>query len=177
MGTSVSFPLLATALIGYCMMCIRSIHRRQTAFTLLEVILALTILAGAIAVIGEVMSIAGRNAADAQAESQAQLLASSVMNELLSGMAELVSQSRQPLEVDAAIPWVYSVTVANTSLAGLVSIEVVVEQDVEKQFRPVKYRLVRWLSTESDPGLDQTGLDQDDSDNELTGGGEDPSNA
>ena len=95
------------------------------------------------------MSIAGRNAADAQAEAQAQLLASSVMDEMVAGITDVTGQTRQPIEVDAAIPWVYSVTLADTALVGLVSVEVVVEQDVEPQFRPVKYRLVRWLSTES----------------------------
>jgi len=124
--------------------------RLPSAFTLLEVILALAILAGAIAVLGEVMSIAGRNAADAQAEAQAQLLASSVMDEMVSGYLPLTNQSRQPLETDAATGWVYSVTLSTTTLAGLTSVEVLVEQDVQPQFRPVKYRLVRWLSHESD---------------------------
>jgi len=128
---------------------------QSSAFTLLEVLLALAILAGAIAVLGEVMSIAGRSAADAQAEAQAQLLASSVMDEMLAGMTELANQSRQELEVDSAIPWVCSVTLGDTTLAGLMSVEVVVEQDVEKQFHPVKYRLLRWLSTESEATDDQ----------------------
>ena len=123
---------------------------KKPAFTLLEVILALAILAGAIAVLGEVMSLASRRAADAQAEAQAQLLASSVMDELLTGMIDLNNQMRLPLEADSAIPWVCSVTLGDTTLEGLLSVEVLVEQDVEEQFRPVKYRLIRWLSTESD---------------------------
>ncbi len=127
---------------------------RPSAFTLLEVILALAILAGAIAVLGEVMSIAGRSAADAQAEAQAHLLAGSVMDEILTGMIDFNSQTRQPLETDSAIPWVYSVTLGDTTLDGLMSVEVLVEQDVEKQFRPVKYRLLRWYSTESDEDED-----------------------
>lgn len=134
---------------------------RKSAFTLLEVIIALAILAGAVAVLGDVMSIAGRNAADAQAGAQAQLLASSVMDEMLSGMIELNSQSRQSLEVDSAIPWVYSVTLGDTTLTGLMSVEVIVEQDVEKQFRPIKYRLVRWLPTESDSDDDESSSDSE----------------
>lgn len=123
-------------------------NRRAAAFTLLEVIVALAILAGAIAVLGEVMSIAGRNASDAQAEAHAQLLASSMMDELLAGSIPMLSQTRQPLVTESAIPWVYSVTIGDTALLGLMSVEVLVEQDVEEQFRPVKYRLLRWVSTE-----------------------------
>ncbi len=141
-------------------------RRRKPAFTLLEVILALAILAGAIAVLGEVMSVAGRNASDAQAEAQAQLLASSVMDEMLAGMTELANQSRQPLEADSAIPWVYSVQLDETTLAGLTSVEVLVEQDVEKQFRPVKFRLIRWIAEESDSSVEE---EPDDAEGEGNG--------
>ena len=147
---------------------------RPSAFTLLEVILALAILAGAIAVLGEVMSIAGRSAADAQAEAQAHLLAGSVMDEILTGMTDLDSQTRQPLETDSAIPWVYSVTLGDTTLDGLMSVEVLVEQDVEKQFRPVKYRLLRWYSTESDgDDIDEDNTDEDNTDEDDEEGSSD----
>jgi len=134
-----------------------------SAFTLLEVILALAILAGSIAVLSEVMSLASRNASDAQAEAQAQLLASSVMDEMLSGVTPLADQSRQPLEADSAIPWLCSVSLGTTSLTGLTSVEVVVEQDVEKQFRPVRYRLIRWFSTAEEEDTQQTSAAEDDS--------------
>lgn len=133
-------------------------HESLRAFTLLEVILALAILAGSIAVLGEVMSVASRSAADAQAESEAQLLASSVMDEMLSGYVPLTQQTRQPVESSSSIPWVCSVTLAETSFVGLTSVEVLIEQDVEKQFRPVKYRLVRWFveDTSADETEDET---------------------
>lgn len=124
-------------------------QEQLSAFTLLEVILALAILAGSVAVLGEIMSVASRSAADAQAESEAQLLASSVMDEMLSGYVPLTQLTRQPLESSSSIPWVCSVTLAETSIIGLTSVEVLVEQDVERQFRPVKYRLVRWFAEDS----------------------------
>lgn len=117
----------------------------RSAFTLLEVVLALAILAGAVAMLGELISYASRNAADAQAETRAQLLASTLMDEMVAGVSEPAQQSRQPLEVDDVVPWVYSVNFERTEVAGLTSVEVLVEQDLEKQFHPVKYRLVRWL--------------------------------
>lgn len=115
-------------------------------FTLLEVILALAILAGAVAVLGEIMAIAGRHARETQAETRAQLFAASVMDEMLSGITEVAQVSRQPLESTETIPWVYSVTVSPTTITGLSTIEVLVEQDQEPQFNPVKYRLVRYYA-------------------------------
>jgi general secretion pathway protein I len=122
-----------------------SSRRLSQAFTLLEVILALAILAGAVAILGEVMRIAGRNAADAQAEARAQLLACSVMDEMVTGVIQPTEQSRVALDVDDVAPWVYSVTFGTTNIEGLMSVELVVEQDLEARFNPVKFRLVRWL--------------------------------
>jgi len=122
-----------------------STHRRKRAFTLLEVILALAILAGAVAVLGEIMRAAGRSAADAQAETRAQLLACSLMDEMVTGVLEPTEQTRVALETDDVAPWVYSVTFGTLNLEGLMSVELIVEQDLEKQFNPVRYRLVRWL--------------------------------
>ena len=74
------------------MMTRRQVERRRSrrrrpgeasAFTLLEVILALVILGGALAIFGEVVQLANRSAVDARAETQAQLLASSLMDEIM----------------------------------------------------------------------------------------------
>jgi len=128
----------------------------QAAFTLLEVILALAILAGAMAIIGEVMSVAERNASEAQATAQAQLLAGSLMDEMLSGASLLTASSQVPLETSDTVPWVYSVNInATTAAVDLIAVEVIVEQDMEPRFNPVKYRLVRWVSQSANPSLQQ----------------------
>lgn len=137
------------------------VTRRPTAaFTILEVIIALAILAGSVAVLSEIMNAASRQASSAQAEATAQLLASSAMDEMLSGMTELTNLSREPLETNTTIPWVYSVTLNDTTIDGLLSIEVLVEQDVEKQFRPLKFRLIRWIP--SDLGEEDETATEDD---------------
>lgn len=123
-------------------------RRPAAAFTILEVVIALAILAGSVAVLSEIMSVASRQASAAQAESTAQLLASSAMDEMLSGMTELTNLSRQAIETDTATPWVCSVTLGDTTIDGILSIEVLVEQDLEKHFHPVKFRLLRWIPSD-----------------------------
>ncbi len=124
-------------------------HRARPAFTLLEVILALAILAGSVAMIGELISYASQSASDAEAETRAQLLACTLMDEMVSGRTKPEARSREPAATDDTVPWVYTVSVGRTEIEGLTSVEVVVEQDLEKKFRPVHYRLVRWLPTRS----------------------------
>jgi len=120
---------------------------RRPAFTLLEVILALVILGAALAIFGEVMQLANQNAADARAETQAQLIASSLMDEILAGSIDDSPANRQPLEVDDDVRWIYSVSTGTATVEGVYPLVVEVEQDVEAKFNPVKYRLVRWMST------------------------------
>ena len=122
-------------------------ERRKSGFTLLEVILSLVVLGAALAMLGEVMQLANRNAADARAETQAQLLAASLMDQIMAGAIKASDASRQPLEVDDGTPWVYSVAIGTSELEGITPVEIRVEQDLEPQFNPVKYRLLRWLPT------------------------------
>ena len=121
----------------------------RQAFTLLEVILALAILGGSVAVLGEIMRASGRHATDIQAESRAQLLARSQMDEMMAGFAPFAEKSRQPLEVEGPTRWLCSVSIGTTTRRGLVVIEVLVEQDLEPQFNPVKYKLVSWISSDA----------------------------
>jgi type II secretion system protein I len=118
-----------------------------TGFTLLEVILSLVVLGAALAMLGEVMQLANRNAADARAETQAQLLAESLLDQIMAGAIKASDASQQPLEVDDGTPWVYSVAIGTSELEGITPVEIRVEQDIEPQFNPVKYRLLRWLPT------------------------------
>lgn len=150
-----------------------SITRRQNcAFTLLEVVLALAILAGAVAVLGEIMRIASRSASDAQAETRAQLLACSLMDEMVTGVLEPTEQTQVPLEVDDVAPWFYSVTFGATNIEGLMAVELVVEQDLEKQFSPVRYRLVRWLPSVTEAAEeDEEETEESNEESENTGAG------
>jgi type II secretory pathway pseudopilin PulG len=111
------------------------------------VILALVILAAALAMLGEVMQLASRNAVEARAETQAQSLAASVMDQIISGAIDAAGATRQALEVDDATPWVYSITIGSSAVTGITPVEVLIEQDIEEQLNPVKYRLFRWLPT------------------------------
>jgi general secretion pathway protein I len=120
--------------------------RPNNGFTLLEVILALAILAGSVAVLGEIMGIAGRHGRDAEAEVRAQLIASSIMDEMLAQVVEPAQVSRQVVDTTDTVPWVYSVNIQTTSTVGLSSIEVIVEQDLERQFDPLRYTLRRWYA-------------------------------
>lgn len=117
------------------------------AFTLLEVILALVILGAALAIFGEVMQLANQNAADARAETQAQLIASSLMDEILAGSIDDSPANRQPLAVEDDVRWIYSVSTGSTTAEGVYPLVVEVEQDLEAKFNPVKFRLVRWMSS------------------------------
>jgi type II secretory pathway pseudopilin PulG len=123
------------------------VARGRTAFTLLEVILSLVILGAALAMLGEIMRLANRNAVDARAETQAQMLAESLMDEILAGSIDPSDAARQSLEVDDATPWVYSITIGTSDVEGILPVEVTVEQDLEPRYNPVKFRLLRWMPT------------------------------
>ena len=120
-------------------------REQREGFTLLEVILALAILGGALAVLGEVWRLASRNAADAGAETRAQLLAASFLDEALAGTGAVKEATRQPVEAVDNVAWLYTLRTAAAPIEGLEMVEVIVEQDLEPQFNPVKYRLVRWI--------------------------------
>jgi type II secretion system protein I len=117
-----------------------------TGFTLLEIILALAILAGALAALGEVMRLADMNASFARDEMEAQILASSVMDELLSGARPLQAASRQGFDFETDPPWVFTVVIEPTVHASILRVGVRVElRDAEPNKEPAHYELYRWM--------------------------------
>lgn len=115
------------------------------AFTLLEVILALAILAGALASLGEVVRLSGENASAARDLTTAQLLAASKMAEITSGAMELAAAERKSLETETDLPWLYSVDWEPTFEEDLIAVQVTVVQDLPDERHPVKFTLVRWM--------------------------------
>jgi type II secretion system protein I len=132
-------------------------HERRSGLTLLEVILALAILAGSLAALGELAGRSMRNAEVARATSEAQLLCETKLAEIAAGItpADPVSdapwQSASDLEIETSQEWLYSVEVKSTDLDGLLSVRVTVRQDRPREKKPVSVTLVRWIV---DPGLE-----------------------
>jgi prepilin-type N-terminal cleavage/methylation domain-containing protein len=127
----------------------RTATRRKTVsrngFTLLEIILSLAILAGSLAALGEVMRLADRNAQMCRDESQAQILASSVMDELLSGSRQPTAVNQEPFDYNTDPPWLFSITFDQTPYVELVLARVRVEQQLPPQQQPSHFELVRWF--------------------------------
>ena len=120
-------------------------ERVKSGFTLLEVILSLAILAGALAALGEVMRLADRSASIAEDETHAQILAASIMDELSAGSRELAAIQQSPLETGDDPPWVYTVDLEQTQYDELVFVRVRVEQELEARLQPAHFELVRWM--------------------------------
>jgi len=117
----------------------------KAGFTLLEIILALAILAGSIAALGEIMRLAEQNAGHARDEATAELLASSLMDEILSGVRPLQIATKQPFEYPMESPWVYSVVTETTNFTELMRVGVRVELNIDGRLDPPHYEVYRWV--------------------------------
>jgi type II secretion system protein I len=160
-------------------------QRVNHAFTLLEIILSLAILAGALAALGEVMRLAERSASAAEDETQAQIHAASIMDELQAGSRELNAVSQSPLNTGDDPPWVFSIDMEQTQYDELVAVKVRVEQQMEARLQPASFELVRWLpnpnyvSPTTDDGTgssNTTGTSSSSSGSSSTSGGSNTGN-
>jgi uncharacterized membrane protein YgcG len=105
----------------------------------------LAIFAGSLAALGEVMRQSDRNASLSSDETQAQIIAASIMDELIAGSRPATAVNRTIYNPDDDPPWLFSIAIENTSYAELVGVRVLVEQQLETQLRPAKFELVRWV--------------------------------
>ncbi|MEZ6073786.1 MAG: hypothetical protein R3C10_26785 [Pirellulales bacterium] len=121
---------------------------RWHGFTLLEVMLASTILLGAVIVLGELAHLGIRNAAAARDLTTAEFLCRGTMNEITSGI--LPADEVESAVVTSAPGWVYSVEVVPLEHAGLSSLRVTVAQDLPEEKRPITFSLFRWVPAELD---------------------------
>jgi general secretion pathway protein I len=117
----------------------------RSAFSLLEVILALAILAGSLAALGEVMRMAGQAARLTESETQAQILAASLMDELASGARQLTAVSQSTLDSSSNPPWTYSIALEDTGYQQMVAVRVTIEQQLDSRLQPARFELVRWM--------------------------------
>jgi general secretion pathway protein I len=148
---------------------------RRNAFSLLEVILALAILTGAMAVLGELARLGMRNAAWTRDITQAQLLCESKMAEITSGIVvpepTAIASFVQEDLVDpySAVTWVYSIDLEEVQEPGVVAVRVTVTQDLPPAMHPAAFSLVRWIVA---PDVsEESVINEDDSSADTSGKG------
>jgi len=138
----------------------RFTYRNRCGLTLLEILIAIVIFGGVIAILGEVGRSALRSAAFARDTTQAELICESLMGMLLAGIIPLEVQTETPLESyhpdypdTNAISsetrgeplWYYSIDVYSAGEDGLLEVVVTVRQNRPNEQRPATCQLLRWI--------------------------------
>ncbi|MDR3111156.1 MAG: type II secretion system GspH family protein [Planctomycetaceae bacterium] len=126
-------------------------------FSLLEIIISLVILGGAVAILGELSRSGLNNALATRNLTQAELLCESVMARVRLGLIDLENATDEPIlaedfpDTNAANEgrseplWVYSIDVVTIDEDGLLEVAVTVKQNIQNVKYPTAYRLVRWM--------------------------------
>lgn len=121
----------------------------RSAFTLMEVIIALAILAVALTVLVEVSRLSLENARLGVMKTEATLVAESVLAELEAGSAELTSfQGDWAADETAQSDWSYAVTVEGAAITGLLAVTVRVTElpsTARQSSTPLSFTLMRWF--------------------------------
>ena len=124
----------------------RTTRASRRGLSLLEVLLALAILGGSLAAIGELMRIGVRSAEASRDQTTGQLLAESIMSQISAGL--IPPEAISAAQVDDALyqlEWSYSIQVEQVDQEGLIAVWVTVFQNQEFAARPVSVTLVRWM--------------------------------
>jgi prepilin-type N-terminal cleavage/methylation domain-containing protein len=115
---------------------------KRRGLTLLEVILSLAILAGAVAVLGELLRTGMMNASDARDFTRAEMHASSIMSQVVAGAITPEAISMMPVEDDPD----FSFSIASDQAEqGLLRISVTVARNQTSNAKPPEFTLVRWM--------------------------------
>jgi general secretion pathway protein I len=127
--------------------------RRRSGLSLLEVVLALTILAVAAALLAQVSTRATNNGLMAQRLAVAQMLCESKMSEVLSGSIQLTSSSwTQITDSGRRGNWYYQIQTVTAQRPNMIGVRLSVTDQPEAT-NPELFFIVRWMI---DPS---TGLD------------------
>ena len=135
-------------------LAMKSIHRpwgvTRRGISLLEVILAVAILGGALAAFGELFRIGAQNAQAARELTHAQLHCESLLAQIKVGAlpAESVTPAQELPTTAGELPnedWLYAVLVEPLDQEGLLAVEVTVVQNVPETSRPIEFTASAWI--------------------------------
>jgi general secretion pathway protein I len=126
---------------------IRPAGTDRRALTLLEVVLALAILAGSFATLAQLVGLGMRAAGSSRELTTAQLLAESIMSEIAAGIVPAETLNRVPMDTHPG--WLVSAVIDNSPHPGILRVTVIAERDIQT-YRSASYQLSRWIR---DPNL------------------------
>ena len=118
-------------------------RRARRGFSLLEVLLATTILLGAVVVLGELSRLALHNATAARNHTRGAELCARTMAEIVSGIRPASATTEQPFLDDPS--WRFAVELLPCDTPGLSCVQVTCRQEVPENKRPIEVRLARWV--------------------------------
>ena len=121
----------------------------RAGLSLLEVILAIAILGGSIAVIGELVRLGARQAEEARELTIAQLLCESKLEEIAAGVIAPEAVGDVPFDLDPR--WSYSIEIGSLDNPDLLQVTVMAQQVDGSREIPLYYSLTRWIL---DPNLE-----------------------
>ena len=115
----------------------------HSAFTLLEVMLALAILAGAVAAIGELVQVGLHNADVARQLTRAEMLCESISDQVAGGA--IGASAVSAVQCDDDPRFLYTIAVDQANQSGLLNVQVTVVMDMPPEKHPVPFKITRWM--------------------------------
>ncbi len=121
--------------------------RRQPAFTLMEVIIALAVLGMSMVAIGTLIQIGGQNALEARLLTTAQFLAETKLSEIKAGVLSPTATGPIPFPTTETMePFQYTIrSQAIDSQGMLLSVEILVEYIPIDGSLPLQHRVTTWM--------------------------------
>ncbi|WP_146430833.1 type IV pilus modification PilV family protein [Blastopirellula retiformator] len=133
----------------------RAPNRTSRGFSLIEVVLAFAILAGSLAVLGQLISIGFRSAREAEGLTESQMLCQTIMDEIIVGVRLPDPVSDIPIDMltdsSVVIPnrtadWVYSIDSQPSAMEGLLAVQVIVRRaNATSLANADQFELIRWI--------------------------------
>ena len=130
-------------------------QRSRRGFSLMEVMLATSILLGSSIALIELATIGRKHANSAYDLNTAQLLCQAKVDEIIAGIASLKATEEEELLDNPG--WFYSVESQPLRLKNLMEVKVSVFQEERENQKQVRFTLVRWLPSDSKSPFAESG--------------------